>query len=67
MKEYIVKEIIDERYGLMWVNKGELIRCADCISHSNRTQMCDTWMQNTPPDGHCYRAKERADRSGHDR
>lgn len=38
----------------------ERVTCADCQNHSNRTQMCDAWMRNTPANGYCYRAKERS-------
>lgn len=39
------------------------ILCMNCQHHRVRTQRCDIWMENTPPDGHCYRANVRADRS----
>lgn len=63
MKEYIVsQEYIDGIYTDEGSTFGldmqkELVRCKECQSHRNRTNMCDEWHCHTGPFGYCHRGK----------
>lgn len=57
MKEYIMTTETDMDGVDCYIRKGELVRCKECQSHRNRTNMCDEWHCHTGPFGYCHRGK----------